>query len=107
MFSSDKLSRTAPMEPSQMITGWQIQALQAEKEALEKAAQAWKDLADNRPPLTDNCLERDIAEEAIWIQDSLTAILNQHAKPIRISPYSKRWWGSEVRQARRAYAQAQ
>lgn len=58
---------TAPMEPSQMITGWQIQALQADKEALEEAAQAWKDLADKRPPLSDNCLEGDIAGEAIWI----------------------------------------
>ena len=44
--------------------------------------------------------------EAIWIQDTLTEALNQHAKPIQLTPYSKRWWGTQVKEARGTYARA-
>ena len=72
-----------------------------------KASTAWKDSVAIRPPLSDNCSEEDIAIEALWIQETLTEVLNQYAKPIRLTPYSKRWWGAEVKEARRTYTRAQ
>jgi hypothetical protein len=68
------------------------------------ATQKWKDLIAYRSMLSDSCTEGDIAVEAIWIQDTLTEVLNQYAKPIQLTPYSKRWWGTEVKEARGVYA---
>lgn len=48
----------------------------------------------------------DVAEEAVWIQKTLTTVLNQHAKPIRVTPRSKRWWGPAIKEAREGYCQA-
>jgi hypothetical protein len=56
--------------------------------------------------LLDSCTKGDIAIEAIWIQDNLIEVLNQYAKPIQLTPYSKRWWGTQVKKARGAYARA-
>ena len=92
------------MDFDRAVTGWQIQALVSDSESLERAAQAWKALAAYRSPLSDSCIEEDIASEALWIQEALTAVLDQHAKPIRLTPYSKRWWGPKVKEARGAYA---
>lgn len=55
----DSLQRT-PMGTSQEITGWQIEALQTDKEALKRAMHAWKDLTAANPPLLDTCTEEDI-----------------------------------------------
>jgi hypothetical protein len=71
-----------PVENSRAITGWQIQGLLADSEAIGKATQAWKELTACRSMLLDSCTEGDIATEAIWIQDNLTEVLNQYAKPI-------------------------
>jgi hypothetical protein len=40
------------------------------------------------------------------VEEALTEILNQYAKPIKLSPFSKRWWSQEIKEARRDYAQA-
>ena len=100
----DLAGAETPVENSRAITGWQIQGLLADSEALGKATQAWKDLTACRSLLSDSSTEGDIAMEAIWIQDTLTEVLNQHAKPIKLTPYSKRWWGTQVTEARRVYA---
>ena len=92
--------------PSREVTGWQIQALQADPQALEAAKHAWQIQAQERPWLGDSCLAEDLAREATWIQESLTITLNQHAKPVRVSPRSKRWWNQEIKDARTAYNHA-
>ncbi|KKA20574.1 reverse transcriptase [Rasamsonia emersonii CBS 393.64] len=56
--------------------------------------------------VVDACTEEDIAREASWIQESMTAVLNQFAKPIRVCSCSKRWWQAEVKLARGTYTQA-
>ena len=101
----------APIEhgsepPSREVTGWQIQALQADPQALEYAKQCWEANAEQRTPLDDTCSLVDVAEEAAWIQETLSMVLNQHAKPIRVSPRSKRWWSTEIKEAREVYCQA-
>jgi hypothetical protein len=55
----------APVEASRAITGWQIQGLLADSEAIRKATQAWKELTDYRSMLSDSCTKGDIAAEAI------------------------------------------
>ena len=95
-----------PATPSQEVTGWQIQTLQANPQALEEAKGDWQTRTQSRPYLEDSCSSEDLAGEAIWIQEALTAVLNQHAKQLRVTPLSKRWWGTEIKEARRTYSQA-
>ena len=47
-----------------------------------------------------------IEEEANWIEKTLINTLDLYAKPLHITPYSKRWWNSTVEKARLRYAQA-
>ena len=92
--------------PSQDVTGWQIQTLQANPQALEEAKGDWQTRTESRPCLGDSCSSEDLAGEATWIQEALTAVLNQHAKQLWVTPLSKRWWGTEIKEARRTYSQA-
>lgn len=92
--------------PSQEVTGWQIQTLQANPHALEEAKGDWQTRAQSRPYLGDSCSSEDLAGEAIWIQEAPTAVLNQHAKQLQVTLLSKRWWGTDIKEARRTYSQA-
>src|SRR5699024_9070943 len=85
---------------------WQIQTLQANAQALEEAKGDWQTRTESRPCLGDSCSSEDLAGEAIWIQEALTAVLNQHAKQLRVTPLSKRWWGMEIKETRRTYSRA-
>jgi hypothetical protein len=86
------------------VTGWDVKALGENPEVLVEAEQAWKGLAARRPGLTDEATPVDVEEEAIWVQETLTTVLNQHAKPVRVTVWSKRWWGKEIKENRRAFA---
>ena len=66
----------------------------------------WQSNAEQRGLLDDTCLAAEVEEEAIWVQETLTAVLNQYAKPVRVTPRSKRWWNRDVKGAREAYCQA-
>ena len=57
-----------PATPSQEVTGWQIQTLQANPQALEEAKGDWQTRTQSRPYLEDSCSSEDLAGEAIWIQ---------------------------------------
>jgi ribonuclease HI len=101
----------APIEhgwepPSDGVTGWQIQALQADSQALEYAKRMWQANAERRGLLDDACSVTEVEGEAVWIQETLTAVLDQYAKPVRVTPRSKRWWNRDVKWAREAYCQA-
>ena len=101
----------APMEqggdpPSREVTGWQMQALQADSEAPEEAKKMWQTKAKQRALLGDPCSVADVEEEAVWMQETLTEVLDQHAKPVRVTPRSKRWWKEDIKRARQAYSQA-
>jgi len=56
--------------------------------------------------LGDSCSSEDLAGEAVWIQEALTAVLNQHAKQLQVTPLSKHWWETEIKEARRTYSHA-
>uniref|UniRef100_A0A093VF66 Putative RNA-directed DNA polymerase from transposon X-element n=1 Tax=Talaromyces marneffei PM1 TaxID=1077442 RepID=A0A093VF66_TALMA len=82
------------------ITGWQIGALTEDKKALEAAISTLGELMSAQPSLTDDCSLRDVEREAKWIEQSLTDVLRQYAKPIRLCARSKRWWGPHTIEAR-------
>ena len=48
--------------------------------------------------------KEDIEEEVRWIENTLTKVLNTHAKPLYISAFSKRWWNDKVKEARLKYS---
>jgi hypothetical protein len=73
------------------VTGWKIDDLLIDSELKEKAEESWNLLAQNRAIIDYNSSKTDLEEEAIWIENSLTHIFNSYVKPLRITPYSKRW----------------
>ena len=92
--------------PSREVTGWQIQALQADPQNLENAERSWQAYSEQRTQLDDTCSADELAGEAVWIQETLTAVLDQHAQPVWVTPRSKRWWNQEIKDARGVYCQA-
>jgi len=88
------------------ITGWHIQALQSDAAALKLAAADWEVRTALRPELGSNCTREEAIEEAEWLQSTLVETLNTHAKPLRVSAFSKRWWCAEIKEKRSSYARA-
>lgn len=87
------------------ITGWNIDKLQKDENQLELAYSHWKDISKNRPLIDNLSNKEDLENEALWIENMLTETLNLHAKPLRITAYSKRWWNSIIKEARFKYSQ--
>jgi ribonuclease HI len=94
-------AREAQKEGGQ-VTGWKIDKLSEEKK--EKMAGEWHNQARGFPQEISTA--EDLEREARWIQETLTTILNRHAPLIRITPFSKRWWNDEVREARQRFSRA-
>ena len=88
------------------ITGWNINMLKQDPEALEKAKEEYLSRAIYRPLINHNNRQEDLENEAAWLEEILTKTLDKHAKPIRITAHSKRWWNPEVKEARFHYAKA-
>jgi hypothetical protein len=66
----------------------------------------WQLNAGQRVLLDDICLAAQVEEEAIWVQETLTAVLDQYAKPVTVTLRLKRWWNRSVTEAREAYSHA-
>jgi hypothetical protein len=93
-----------PVTNTKEITGWDINRFNQDSEALKKAKEYWHHLALNRLRINYNNSENHFNNEATWIEDTLTKILNQYTKTLQIIPYSKRWWTAAVKKARTQYA---
>jgi hypothetical protein len=78
------------------ITGWNIDRLKEDPEALEKVKEEYLSRAIYRPKIDYNSQQEDLENEAAWLEKALIETLDKYAKPIRITAYSKRWWNSEV-----------
>jgi hypothetical protein len=72
------------------ITGWQIEALQVNEEALKQVSVVWASEAASHPPLSDQCTEGDLTREADWVQDTLISVLDRYAKAVWLCARSKR-----------------
>jgi hypothetical protein len=70
--------------------------LKQDPKALEKVKEEYLFRAINRPLIDLSSQQEDLENEAAWLEEILIEILDKHAKPIRITAYSKRWWNSEV-----------
>src|SRR5579871_1788161 len=89
----------SPTSTSNTVTGWKIDELSDEQK--EEMSREW----DTRALLFPQQLssKSEIEREAVWIQETAVQILNKHAKQIRITPRSKRWWNETVKQARKGF----
>jgi hypothetical protein len=70
--------------------------LLADAEASEEAAKMWKRESELREGLTDSCERENMAEKAVWFQETFTKMLNKHAKQLQVTAYSKRWWSPKI-----------
>jgi hypothetical protein len=70
--------------------------LKQDPKALEKAKKEYLFRAINRPLIDLNSQQEDLENKAVWLEEILIEILDKHAKPIRITAYSKRWWNSKI-----------
>jgi ribonuclease HI len=82
------------------VTGWRLDSIPEEIE--ERMAREWYSRAENRPQYLSTT--QDLEDEAIWIQETLVEILDSHVPRVRITPFSKRWWNQEIKDARGIYA---
>ena len=73
---------------SMEITEWAIKEMTTER---KRAAQsAWKEKSEIRPLIDENSSREDLDDEAQWIAETLTTVLNQHARKLRVCALSKR-----------------
>ncbi len=82
------------------VTGWKVSTLSGEMK--EKMSHEWDREVKEFPQ--DISTAEDLEREANWIQRTLTLILNRHAPPTRITPFSKRWWNVKVKKARQHFS---
>jgi hypothetical protein len=84
---------------SSKITGWDIDKM--EEEDLKEAKELWGRLMGDREILSEVSAIPELEEEAIAIRESLTDVLNQKAKKLRVCARSKRWWSQTIMEKRR------
>jgi ribonuclease HI len=90
----------------QMVAGWNVDKLRANKEQLEQAHQHWIDVAQNRQLLGTKTTTAELEAEAHWIQASLTAVLDTYARREPVHARSKRWWTAEIKLKRSGFCRA-
>jgi hypothetical protein len=95
MDNHDQLSQSI----SQEVTGWDINGMM-EKE-LNAGHNTWHARAAGRPVTSLDELAPKHDADAQWISDSLIAVLQQPAKPLRICAWLKRWWNAHIDKLRR------
>jgi hypothetical protein len=72
----------------------------------DEAELLWLTATETRPTLDDFSFCEDIQSETLWIEETLTNILNQKARRIRLSARSKRWWNDTIDAKCEAVSQA-
>lgn len=86
---------------------WNIDRLCSDKQALEAASEHWLYLSEGRSLINAWATSpAELEAEALWIQDSLRAVMDRHAAGRAPRPRSKRWWTDEIRQQRRLFGSA-
>ncbi|KAI0998334.1 hypothetical protein K3495_g9861 [Podosphaera aphanis] len=101
-FDLEKMGkRSGSLGPSTEATGWAIKNMINEQE--QEAQMAWHNMSNQRPYLSDNSSQTELNEEAQWITETLTSVLDQHVKKLRVCARSKRWWSQELNEARSSF----
>jgi hypothetical protein len=88
------------METSKTRTGWQIENM--EEEERKEAEKYYKELEKERRNLDEEeCTTKDIEDEAKWLEETLTKVLDKFAPVSRVCSKWKPWWNEHVREARK------
>ena len=87
-----------------IMSGWNIKNLLEDKKKLKAAQSDWVKLNANHQLLDLLCTKQELDKEVEWFQETLTELLNKHAKATQITSYSKRWWNKEVIETRLTWA---
>lgn len=69
------------------VTGWAIIAIS--KEETEEEKKVWQECTPGRETLRDGCSTKEVGEDAVWMEASLTDILNSYAKHLSVTACSK------------------
>ncbi|KAI7712086.1 hypothetical protein KC353_g8529 [Hortaea werneckii] len=86
---------------------WNINRLCSDEQALEAASEHWLELSEGRSLINAwDTSPTELEAEALWIQDSLRAVLDRHAAGRAPRPRSKHWWTEEIKQQRRLFGSA-
>jgi hypothetical protein len=80
--------------------------LKENPEALKKTKKEYLSRIIYRLKINCNSQQENLENEAAWLKETLIKTLDKHVKLIRITAYFKRWWNSEVQEAKYHYAKA-
>jgi predicted RNase H-like nuclease (RuvC/YqgF family) len=88
------------METSKTRTGWKIDNM--EEEERKGAEKYYKELEKERRNLDEEeCTMEDIEDEAKWLEETLTKVLDKFMPVSRVCSQSKPWWNEHIREARK------
>ena len=102
----EDISYDLPNKEDAIPTGWDIHGLTKSPDDLESARINWISQSKSRKLLDQTSNRRDLDEEVDWVEENLAEVLNAHAKILRVTSFSKRWWNKEVAEARKTWARA-
>lgn len=101
----DDIEDHIPNQVSGVFSGWNIQKLLENKEDLQAAREDWEKSDAEQAYLDFSSTKKDLDKAVEDFENRLTRLLNTHAKALRITAYSKRWWNEEVAKARKTWSQ--
>jgi hypothetical protein len=85
-------------EETNLITrGWAVSKCLEDKDKLEAAEKEWHSRCSGHPVLNTSSIPDNVQNEAEWIWEQLTEMLDKYARKIKIMARSKRWWGPEIK----------
>jgi hypothetical protein len=99
----DPTTNTLPSKVGERIR-WDISRMSEDDK--DEAELLWLTASETRPTLDDFSFCEDRESETLWIEETLTNILNQKARRIRLCARSKRWWNDTIDAKRQAVSQA-
>lgn len=85
-------------------TGRDIASLISAPDKLENAQKDWTSRSHTRKILDTTSSIKNLDDEVDWFEKTLSVVLDAHAKVLRVTSFSKRWWNKEVSEARRVWA---
>jgi hypothetical protein len=94
-----------PTESQPITRGWAMAEWLADANSRRAAEQEWSLRCTGRPPLGDACDIAVVQAEAEWLREQLMEMLDWHARKIKVTAHSKRWWGPEIKAARQSHGQ--
>lgn len=107
VFEWAPLKAGVPERQTNATQNWNIDRLCADEQALKEASKHWLELSEGRSLINAWATSpTELEAEAIWIQDSLRAVMDRHAAGRTPRPRSKRWWTDEIRQQRKLFGSA-